>query len=143
MRALFKIIKRYYIALLVIVFISGLFVYKHYNSESAISMRNIENAKEMTNSTIKSVGKLMVLPLSEEPMMFDVKDPVLLTSQQPFFAGSVEGDKLLVYQKAGKAIIYSPSKDMIVNVGPINFDAPAAPSKTSADIKVDNTVKKK
>ncbi|MCU0660002.1 MAG: hypothetical protein MUD00_00045 [Candidatus Pacebacteria bacterium] len=39
-----------------------------------------------------------------------------------FFKGAQKGDKLVVFPTTGKAIIYSPERDIIVNVGPVTFD---------------------
>jgi hypothetical protein len=68
----------------------------------------------------------MVLP-EGKPAVFVVQDPELLISQQAFFKGAQKDDRLLVYPEAGKAIVYSPKRHMIINVGPVTFD----PSKGS------------
>jgi hypothetical protein len=36
----------------------------------------------------------------------------------------VLGDKVLIYSRAQKAILYSPSKNKIIEVAPINLTAP-------------------
>lgn len=79
-------------------------------------------AKAETVKLVKEVKKLMILPDTDVPAIFDVQDPTLLASQQAFFVGAEKGDKLLVYPQIGKAIIYSPSRHIIVNVGPVTFD---------------------
>ena len=63
------------------------------------------------------VGKLIVLPEGEVPELATVQDAEALAAEQAFFEGTVDGDKLLVYSQ--KALIYSPSRDILVNVGPI------------------------
>jgi hypothetical protein len=72
-------------------------------------------------TVINNVKDLIVLP-EGTPAIFDVQDPELLVGQQAFFAGVEKGDKLLVYPESAKAIIYSPRRDIIVNVGPVTFD---------------------
>ena len=82
-----------------------------------------------TKSVIISVSKLMMVPQGDDPIVYEIKDPASLQSQQAFFAGSIVGDQLLVYPKSAKAIIYSPSRNLIVNVGPMNFDQGATSKK--------------
>jgi len=95
-------------------------------------------AKEVAE-LIAEIGTKMILPVDEEPAIFDITDPAQLASQQAFFVDAQQGDKLLVYSTIAKAIIYSPSRGLIVNVGPVTFDensvgtpvggtAPAAPN---------------
>lgn len=83
-----------------------------------------KKAEAEVQSLVDKVGKKMLLP-EGIPTVFVVSDPQVLISQQAFFAGAEAGDKLLVYTEASKAIIYSESRDMIINVGPITFDQPA------------------
>lgn len=70
----------------------------------------------------KIIGKLIILPADEKPVLATIKDATALAAQQPFFAGSQNGDKLLVYSKARKAFIYSDATGKLVNVGPIVYD---------------------
>lgn len=76
-------------------------------------------AQNELQETISAVGKLIVLPTDETPTMATVSDPAKLSSQ-PFFAHAKVGDKVLVYTKAGKAILYNPSSNKIVEVAPVN-----------------------
>lgn len=98
--------------------IGGVYGYFKYNSKASSEKR----AQAETIRLVKEVRKIMILPETDVPAVFDIQDPVLLTSQQAFFAGAEKGDKLLVYPQLGKAIIYSPSRRVIVNVGPVTFD---------------------
>lgn len=78
--------------------------------------------EQQTKNTLAAVGALMVLPVDEAPTIFNVSDSSALKQQQNFFANAENGDVLIVYPKSTKAIIYSPSRNIIVNVGPITFD---------------------
>ena len=64
------------------------------------------------------VGKLVVLPEDEQPTLATVADPEQLKNQ-PFFARAKKGDKVLVYNKAQKAILYDPVLNKIVEIAPI------------------------
>jgi hypothetical protein len=104
--------------LIAIIIFLGAFYYKAHYSKVSIEKR----AQAETIRLVKEVRKIIILPETDIPAIFDIQDPVLLTNQQAFFAGSQKGDKLLVYPQLGKAIVYSPDRKMIVNVGPVTFD---------------------
>lgn len=81
-----------------------------------------ERAEKEMDALLAEVASLMILPQSEVPLIYTIDDPELLRLQQPFFTDAIAGDKLLVYQGAVKAIIYSPERNLIVNVGTIATD---------------------
>lgn len=93
------------------------YYYKKYNSPEAEKARI---QKDIDDLVVK-VSKHIILPPSDSPVVFDVTDPVELVKNQTFFIGSETGDKLLIYPIQAKAIIYSPRRDVIVNVGPVTF----------------------
>lgn len=113
-----------------IILFLGAFYYKAHYSKASIEKR----AQAETIRLVKEVRKIMVLPETDIPAVFDIQDPVLLTSQQAFFAGAEKGDKLLVYPQLGKAIVYSPKRKMIVNVGPVTFDQ-SKPAATNTSLQ--------
>lgn len=75
----------------------------------------------------EKVGKLLTLPTDEQPTVATVQDKEKL-KDQPFFKDAQNGDKLLIYTKAQKAIIYREEGNKLINVGPVTLDtqAPAA-----------------
>ena len=68
-----------------------------------------------------AVSKLMVLPTDETPTMATVSDPEKLKNQA-FFVNAKVGDKVLIYTKARKAILFSPSQNKIIEVSPLNVN---------------------
>lgn len=68
---------------------------------------------------LAALGKLVVLPNDEEPTIATVTDLTELQKQE-FFRQAKVGDKVIIYPKAGKAILYSPSTNKIVEMAPIN-----------------------
>lgn len=72
----------------------------------------------------KEISKHYILPKDEEPALATVTDKSKLTT--PFFKRTEDGDKILIYQKNKIAIIYRPSIDRIVGVGPVEFGTPAS-----------------
>jgi hypothetical protein len=57
-----------------------------------------------------------------------ITNPEELIRKDAFFTGSTSGDILLIYKNARKAIIYSPSRDIIVNAGPVQVGNQQTPS---------------
>lgn len=88
-----------------------------------------EKAAQELAAAIVAVEKLMILPEGDEPVLATITDAAALIAQQPFFAGSINGDQLLLYPKNSKAIIYSPSRSVVVNAGPIETGAPKPAEK--------------
>lgn len=74
---------------------------------------------------LEGLRKHILLP-SGTPQMMQINNPDDLIQKDQFFAGSQNGDVLLIYRDAGKALIYSPQRDIIVNVGPVQVDPPEA-----------------
>lgn len=72
-------------------------------------------AKDALSAVVAQVGKLIELPTGEEPTMATVTSVEKL-KDQPFFAHAQNGDKALIFSKAGKAILYRPSTDKIIEV---------------------------
>lgn len=70
----------------------------------------------------RQVSQHYVLPKDEEPAVLTVTDKKKLTT--PFFKHVENGDRILIYQKNKIAIIYRPSIDRIVSVGPVEIGAP-------------------
>lgn len=71
---------------------------------------------------VERVGKLMLLPEDEQPTLATVSDLSSLEGQV-FFANAELGDIVLMYPKASRAILYSPSRNKIIEVAPITVGA--------------------
>lgn len=74
---------------------------------------------EATNLSEK-VGKLMSLPTDEQPIIETITDLTPLKNN-PFFIKAEIGDKVLIYEKAAMAILYRPSKNIIINTLSPNY----------------------
>ena len=77
-------------------------------------------AKEEVKALTDQVSKLVVLPEGEDPIVATVTDKDKL-KDQPVFAKAENGDKILIYSNAKKAYIFRPSKNVIVDVLPVNL----------------------
>lgn len=105
------------LVLLLLVTSSGsAYFYKKYSTTKK------QDPQQELIDTIADVSKLMVLPTNETPTLATVSDPEKL-KDQAFFAQAKVGDKVLIYTQARKAILYSPSKNMIIEVSPLNINS--------------------
>lgn len=93
-------------------------------------------AKEEVKNITREVGKLYNLPPDEEPTVATVLDKDKLKDQD-FFKNTENGDKVIVYAKAKKAILYRPSTNKLVEVGPVIYgsDGQSVSTTTTAASK--------
>lgn len=85
-----------------------------------------EQDQAQITETVNKISKLMVVPEDEEPVVATVQDAEALKAEQEFFADAQNGDKVIIYKT--KAIIYNPTENKIVNVGPVSIqNAPGEP----------------
>lgn len=86
-------------------------------------IKYLENPTLATQQEIKQlvidVGKHLVLPTDETPTLATVSDPEKLRDQ-PFFANTKTGDKVLIYASSRKAILWRPSTSKIVEISALN-----------------------
>lgn len=109
-------------ALVFLVLVGGGLGYQKYASlrEENQRLSNPEAAAEDEATRIKSeVAQLIELP-NETPTIATVVDAEKLRSQ-PFFASAQNGDRVLLFAQAKKAILYRPSTKKLVEVAPINL----------------------
>jgi len=79
-----------------------------------------EKAQREIAEVMEAVGKLMVLPEGETPTLVVIDDKENIAKDQEFFKWAENGDQMLVYRQAKKAILYRPKSNKIVNVAPIS-----------------------
>ncbi len=93
-------------------------------------------AQEEVKALVTKVATLMELPKDEQPTVATISDKSKL-KDQPFFVNAENGDKVLIYTNAKKAIIYRPSTNKIIEVGPVNIGSSApVTSNAPTEIKV-------
>lgn len=114
--------KKILMALVVILLIgaSGSSVYFYSKWKSATQTPNRATEEEITSIT-KILSESLELPKDEEPTMATVVDREKLQDQE-FFHSAENGDKVLIYANARKAILYRPSSKKIIEVAPVYFD---------------------
>ena len=72
-------------------------------------------AQRETTAITEKISRFMDLPAGESPTLATVTSVEKL-KDQPFFAHAQNGDKALVYSSAGRAILYRPSTNRIIEV---------------------------
>jgi hypothetical protein len=112
------------IVLGVVVVILGIAAFYFYNQYQNIKKNPNQVAQAETDALVAQVGKLIDLPKDETPTVATILDKEKL-KDQPFFSNAKNGDKILIYTKAKKAIIFRPSENKLINVGPIAIDQKA------------------
>lgn len=97
----------------------ALVAYNYYSAEQEIATLKSKQASSETDtqSVIRKVGALTNLP-AEEPTVATVTDIQKLRTQA-FFANAQNGDRVLIFTKTKKAIIYRPSTNKIIEIAPI------------------------
>jgi uncharacterized membrane protein YcjF (UPF0283 family) len=110
------------IVVLGVVATSIYFAINFYLKAQKLESQNQMAAVGVVENVISEVGKLIVLPTDEEPTVATISDAEKLRDQ-PFFAKAKNGDKVLIYTKAEKAILYDPVAKKIVEVAPLNMNS--------------------
>jgi hypothetical protein len=99
---------RVWAALVVLLSLSlaGYFAYRVSFAPEALQRREIEK-------WVGIVGAAVELPEDEVPTVATVMNLEKLR-EQPFFVNAERGDKVLIYPRAGRAILYRPSTGKVI-----------------------------
>jgi len=139
--------KKSWLSPILFLIIAGVAVWSFYNylelKDQLVALTSVEGQQEFQEKELQGivdkVSKHMLLPEDTLPTVASISNVETLKEQQPFFNNAENGDQLLVYIELEQAIIYRPSSDLIINVGPIAVDssnqatAPAAPVAPAID----------
>ena len=111
--------KLYYILGAIVALLLVAVVYLFMEYQTITSDPTVVNQQKI-EAVVAKVEKLIDLPQGELPTLATVTDTAQLAAQ-PFFAKAEVGDQVLLYTTAQKAYLYSPSKNMIVEVASLNI----------------------
>lgn len=106
------------VLIILVLLFAGIAAY-FYSQYSALKADPAKDAKAEVDKVVAEVGKLIVLP-DEQPTIATVTDVEKL-KDQAFFSKAKNGDKVLIYTEAKKAVLYDPINHKIVEVAPINI----------------------
>ncbi len=91
------------------------------NQRAQLLLKNPTEAAKMEVKEITGrVGVLLELPSGEEPTVATIFDREKL-KDQPFFARAENGDKVIIYTQAKKAILYRPKTNKIIDIAPLTI----------------------
>lgn len=120
--------------------VPSVYFYSQYQQAQArLANPNLFATEEVKNY-VTQISKLMMLPSGETPTLATVNDKEKLKGQA-FFANAENGDKVLIYTTAKKAILFRPSLDKIIDVAPINVGPAATGSAAQNPTPAPVTVK--
>ena len=132
-----KVFKVGFTILIVIVVIGSLGVAGYfYNQYKEIKNNPNKISLDEINSLTTVIGKFMDLPMDETPTLATVTDKEKLKDQD-FFKKSENGDKILIYANARKAILYRPSTQKVIEFAPLligNSGQDATPTETPTEM---------
>lgn len=99
-----------------VVFVFILLVILRGGNEQGLKIKKPEDVAS-SDKLLAKVAELIVLP-NERPFIATLVDYKPLTNN-PFFKDAKEGDKLLLFKGVGKAILYDPGANKLLNTGTI------------------------
>ena len=132
--------KKYFSTIIIVVLLLSFgltfYFYKKYQTAQKTLQKQMSSNEQ--EKLIARVGKLIELP-KEEPTIANISDKEKLKDQS-FFQNANNGDKVLIFTKAKKAILYRPSINKIIEVSQINLEAPSPVSVTPTQIPITTSV---
>lgn len=114
-----KVVFRVGIFVIVCLMALGSVVYGGYRGVKYISGINHSNEANSYSSIISEVGKIVELPPNEDPTVATVTNLEPLKGQE-FFKDAMVGDKVLIFSKSKKAVLYRPSESRVIVIAPLN-----------------------
>ena len=97
---------------------AGIYYYTRYQKTVRELQVTQQNPQDVVKFYVEKVSKLIDLPQDEDPQIATVTDLQRLKNQ-PFFAKAKVGDRVLLYTKNKKAILYDPLANKVMEVGPL------------------------
>lgn len=110
-------------SLMLLLAAGGVLAYKEYDKvkKENQSLSDPEQSARIESERVqREVASLIEVPTDEAPTIATVKDVGQLKNQ-PFYAKAQNGDRVLFYANAKKAILYRPSAKKIIEVATLNI----------------------
>lgn len=110
-----KIFNLIIILIAIVAIFFGLYFYYKLHKIQSVTLLNDNQKENEVNTLITDISKLYFFPSDEKPTVATVSDPLALKSQAVFYLAQ-KGDKVLIFTKAGKAILYRPNINKIIDI---------------------------
>lgn len=107
--------------LIVALIVGGGFYYLARTQPQVLGLSQGVDSQAEAEKLLSDLGKLIALPGDEQPTIATVTD-IERVREQVFFRNAQNGDKVVVYTNARKAILYRPSENRIIEVGAVNIN---------------------
>lgn len=115
---------------IIILAVGGYFGYQQY-AKSAMAQK--AKSERLVNDTVAAVGRLINLPEGDNPQVAVVTDLKPL-AEQPFFRNASVGDRVIIYPVLGRAILYNPQLNKIMEIATLQAGA-QAPNPNPTPVK--------
>lgn len=113
--------------LLIIAAIGFAYYYVQYHN---VTRNPAADAQKNTDKVVAEISRLMIITDPTGAVLATITDKSKLAGQK-FFDVSQNGDDLVLFPAMSKAVLYRPSVDKIIDVGPFTPNAPQASSTPS------------
>ena len=110
-----KIFNLIIILIAIVAIFFGLYFYYKLHKIQSVTLLNDNQKENEVNILIANISKLYLFPSDESPTIATVSDPSVLKGQA-VFTSARKGDKVLIFTKASKAILYRPSLNKIIDI---------------------------
>jgi hypothetical protein len=109
------------IVIVAVLAVAGIFAYLYIDARNQlVRLSDPKLAGQLEGADlVNEIGKSLALP-QETPTLATVSDASRLQSQE-FFKEAKDGDKVLIFPKAGRALLYRPSTHKIIEYSKVNL----------------------
>lgn len=118
------------ILLILLVLLAGAAAYLLYFDRPAPGGEKLSDAD--VRALVLRVGRHLIIATDTLPTVATITDARQLAASDRFFSDSRDGDQLLIY--SDRAVLYRPSSDILVNVGPVVVPPAVTPAPLPAPV---------
>jgi hypothetical protein len=122
-RPKFKPLQIVFSVVLVGSLVFGGYYFKQYRDLKATSSKTPE---EKNKELVVKINKVYALPKDEDPVVAIVSDEGTFKKEYPVFTTAQKGDNLLLYEKAGQAILFRESENKVIGTASFTVNSGAA-----------------
>lgn len=134
-----KLIFLIFILLIIVLAVPAIYFGNEYRMKQELAKNPTKAKEQEVEDIVAKVGKLIKLP-NEVPSVATVSDITKLQGQT-LFQNAQNGDKVLIFSKAKRAIVYRPAENLIVEIGNVVVAPEEASAQNQAPAQNSETVK--
>jgi hypothetical protein len=109
------------IVIVLVVLMAGAFAFLYLDARNQLVRLSDPSGQLEGDALVKEIGKSIELP-KESPTLATVSNASRLQSQE-FFKEAKDGDKVLIFPKAGRALLYRPATHKVIEYSKVNLNA--------------------